>query len=307
MLNRSVPETAGPGRPRDRGIDAEVVRAALEALRSRGYRAVTIEGIARKVKRARTTIYRRWPSKRHLVAFAVLSELGERPAADTGVLRDDLEAAVGTLLRAFSGPLGQALSGLVADMAEDKVLADMLRLDVLARRRRSMRYAFVRARKRGEIRADLNIELVLDMLTGPFYFRALFQHASVSRKTVRDVVEYVLRIARRPRAARGRKIRVTPEHGRRAGRDDFQLAVAGRSPCVDAFLAWFSGIDRSRAVLTRAMCVSACGKFPSIRRALGSYSGNAGSTASRSNHRTRRVPRYGSRRSAHSSRSLLAR
>lgn len=184
----------GPGRPRNRGIDREVVAAVLEALRSRGYRAVTIEGIARKVKRARTSLYRRWPSKSHLVAYAVLSELGERPAADTGVLRRDLEAAVGTLLRAFSGPLGRALAGLVADMAEDAELAYTLRREVLATRRKSMREAFARAHARGETREDLNIELVLDMLTGPFYYRTLFGHASVSRRMTRDVVGYVLRI-----------------------------------------------------------------------------------------------------------------
>ena len=190
-----------PGRPRNRSIDREVVSAVLEALRADGYRAVTIEGIARKVKRARTSLYRRWPSKRHLVTYAVLSELGERPAADTGVLRRDLEAAVGTLVSAFSGPLGQALAGLVADMAGDAELADTLRREVLATRRRSMREAFARAHARGETRGDLNIELVLDMLTGPFYFRTLFGHASLSSAMTRDVVDYVVRIAR-PRKPR---------------------------------------------------------------------------------------------------------
>ena len=184
-----------PGRPRDDSIDREVVAAVLEALRSRGYRSVTIEGIARTVRRARTSLYRRWPSKRHLVTYAVLNELGERPAANTGDLRRDLEAAVGTLTRAFSGPLGQALAGLVADMAEDVELADTLRREVLAPRRKSMREAFARAQTRGEARRDLNIELLLDMLTGPFYYRTLFGHAPLSRRMTRDVVKYVLRIA----------------------------------------------------------------------------------------------------------------
>lgn len=184
-----------PGRPRDDSIDREVVAAVLEALRSRGYRSVTIEGIARTVGRARTSLYRRWPSKHHLVTYAVLNELGERPAANTGELRRDLEAAVGTLMRAFSGPLGRALAGLVADMAEDVELAETLRREVLAPRRKSMREAFARAQTRGEIRTDLNIELVLDMLTGPFYYRTLFGHAPISRRMARDVMEYVLRIA----------------------------------------------------------------------------------------------------------------
>ncbi len=185
-----------PGRPRDDSIDREVVAAVLEALRSHGYRSVTIEGISRTVRRARTSLYRRWPSKRHLVTYAVLQELGDRPAADTGELRQDLRAAVDTLMRAFSGPLGRALAGLVADMAEDVELADTLRREVLATRRKSMREAFARAEARGETRGDLNIELLLDMLTGPFYYRTLFGHAPLSSRMARDVVEYVLRIAR---------------------------------------------------------------------------------------------------------------
>ena len=185
----------GLGRPRDERIDTEVVSAVLSTLRSGGYSGVTIEGIARKVQRARTSIYRRWPSKRHLVAYAVVSEMGDNPAADTGALRGDLIAAVETLLKAFAGPLGQALAGLVADMARDLELARTIRQDVLAARRKSIREAFARARARREIRADLDIELVLDMMTGPFYYRTLFGHAPITRRTTRDVVDYVLRIA----------------------------------------------------------------------------------------------------------------
>jgi AcrR family transcriptional regulator len=183
------------GRPRDDGIDTDVVRAVLETLRTHGHRAVTIEGIARKVRRARTSLYRRWHSKRDLVAYAVLREMGEQPAPDTGALRHDLEAAMHGLRRAFAGTLGQALPGLVADMAHDRALARTMRTEVLAARRSSMRAAFERARARGEARGDLDIELVLDMLTGPFYYRALFGHARITRRMSAAVVEYVLRVA----------------------------------------------------------------------------------------------------------------
>jgi AcrR family transcriptional regulator len=184
------------GRPRDSRIDSEVVAAVLSTLKLGGYRAVTIDGIARHVGRARSSLYRRWPSKRHLVAYAVVSELGENPATDTGSIRGDLEAAVGTLLRAFRGPLGRALAGLVADMAQDAALAFTIRRHVLAPRRRSMRAALDRAQLRGEAREDLDVELVLDMLTGPFYFRTLFGHVPMSLKTTREVVDYVLRAIR---------------------------------------------------------------------------------------------------------------
>jgi AcrR family transcriptional regulator len=171
-----------------------VVAAVLDELRDRGYGAVTIDGIARRVGRARTSLYRRWASKPDLVAFAVLSELGDDPAADTGSLRGDLERAVGTLWKAFAGPLRPALAGLVADMAQDGELADSIRRHVLAPRRDSMREALARAHIRGEIQGDLDTELVLDMLTAPFYYRALFGHAPINRKVTRDVVDYVLRL-----------------------------------------------------------------------------------------------------------------
>ena len=182
------------GRPRDERIDSEVVSAVLNALKRRGYRSVTIDGIARQVGRARSSLYRRWPSKRHLVAYAVVSEMGDNPAANTGHIRGDLEAAVGTLLRAFVGPLGQALAGLASDMAQDPALASIIRQEVLAPRRKSMREALERAQIRGEIRRDCDVELVLDMLTGPFYFRTLFGHVPITRETARLVVEYVLRV-----------------------------------------------------------------------------------------------------------------
>jgi hypothetical protein len=113
-----------------------------------------------------------------------------------------LQAAVETLLQAFSGPLGRALPGLLADMARDEELAHMIRQRVLAARRNSMREAFARATARGEARTDLDIELLIDMLTGPFYYRVLFRHVPITRKAAEEAVEYVLRVARGHREKR---------------------------------------------------------------------------------------------------------
>jgi AcrR family transcriptional regulator len=194
------------GRPRNARIDEEVVDAVLGVLRSRGYRAVTIENIARSVNRARTSLYRRWPSKRNLVAFAVVHELGVEPAADTGSLRDDLKAAVDTLRRAFAGPLGAALAGLAADMAHDPALARLIQSAVLAPRRDSMRAALARGVQRAEIAAGLDHELLLDMLTAPYYFRTLFGHARITAHMNDTVVDYALQAAAPP-GAKGRAVR----------------------------------------------------------------------------------------------------
>jgi AcrR family transcriptional regulator len=185
------------GRPRDTRIDREVVAAVLNALENGGYRSVTIGGIAKNVGRPRSSLYRRWRSKPHLVAYAVVSELGENPAPDTGSLRGDLLAAVSTLWRAFRGPLGHALAGLVADMAQDTALASSIRLQVLAPRRRSMREAIERARIRGEALNEVDVELLLDMLTGPFYFRTLFGRAPMKLEHTGQIVDHILRVIKR--------------------------------------------------------------------------------------------------------------
>lgn len=189
-----------------RGEAAVVVEAALDVRpqtpERRGavplarcpIRLEIVDGIARTVRRARASIYRRWPSKPHLVAYCIVSTLGASPAPDTGVLRKDLLAAVGTRRRAFAGPLGQALPGLVADMANDPELARAVQRQVLAPRRKSMRDALDRARARGEAREALDIALVLDLLAGPFYFRKLFGHRRIDRRMTREVVDYALKI-----------------------------------------------------------------------------------------------------------------
>jgi AcrR family transcriptional regulator len=183
------------GRPKDKRIDQDVVLAVLNSLKSKGYRHVTMEGIAETVKRARTSLYRRWPSKRHLVAYAVVSILDAEPAPDSGSLRQDLICAVDTLRRAFSGPLGQALPGLVADMAQDHELARMIREEVLMRRRTSIENALKRGIARAEIHSGIHIDVLIDLLTAPCYFRLLFGHARITRPFVETVVDYALRAA----------------------------------------------------------------------------------------------------------------
>jgi AcrR family transcriptional regulator len=199
---KSAPVSArNRGRPKNECIDVEVVAAVLKQLRLSGYQGVTIEGVARQVRRARTSLYRRWPSKRHLVADAVVAELGAQPAPDTGSLRKDLKAAVGTLLTGFAGPLGKALPGLVADMALDPVLARMIREKVLVARRGSIRAAFERGMARGESDRGFDIDVLIDMLTGPFYFRALFGHLPATPAMVNTIVDYIMAVVRPPAIA----------------------------------------------------------------------------------------------------------
>jgi AcrR family transcriptional regulator len=181
------------GRPVDAGIDREVVDEVLQQLRTKGYPSITMEGLARATHRARASLYRRWPSKRHLIAYAIVTTLGAEPSPDSGSLRSDLIAAVQTLSVGFRGSLGAAVAGLVGDMVDDAALARVIRKEVLAKRRRSIRAAFKRGIERHEIRPAIDLDVAIDMLTAPFYFRALFGHAKISESIIESVVDTLLR------------------------------------------------------------------------------------------------------------------
>lgn len=185
----------GRGRPRDARIDGAVRACVLELLVRGGYHAVSVQAVARAIGSSRTTIYRRWRSRAHLIADALLNQMGEAPAADTGSLQGDLRAVVETFVKAFAGPVGRALPGLISEMTHDPPLARAFRHDVLDVRRRSIRAAIARGIARGEIREGVDPQLLMDLVTAPFYFRLLYAHAPLTRGDANELVELVLRAA----------------------------------------------------------------------------------------------------------------
>ncbi len=84
------------------------------------------------------------------------------------------------------------MAGLVGDMVDDAALARVIRKEVLAKRRRSIRAAFKRGIERQEIRSAIDLDVAIDMLTAPFYFRALFGHAKISETMIERVVDTLL-------------------------------------------------------------------------------------------------------------------
>lgn len=181
-----------PGRPPQPDLAAVVYRAVLTLLAESGYAELSMDAVATRAQVARLTLYRRWQSKPRLVAEAVVASLGSAPAPDTGCTRSDLLEGVRTLSTAFKGRLGRVLPGLVAALAEEPSLARSFREQVLIPRRSSMAAALQRGIERGDLRPDLDIELALDLLAAPLYYRALFGHARITSQTPADVVDAVL-------------------------------------------------------------------------------------------------------------------
>ena len=99
---------AASGRPRNPLIDEAVLQAAAELVVEVGYADLTIAAIAERAGTSKPAIYRRWPSKAHLVHEAAFRDDDEQLSLpDTGVLRDDLAEMLRRTSAAFAHPVAR--------------------------------------------------------------------------------------------------------------------------------------------------------------------------------------------------------
>lgn len=155
------------GRPRDPRIDGAVLRATVELLAETGYQGLLVSAIAERAGTSKPAIYRRWPSKAHLVHEAVFPIGAATAIPDTGVLADDLREMIRRTITFLSTPAARAaLPGLLGEMAADPSLhakllerfADLLTDGLTAR--------LTRAVAEGDVRADVTATELAETVTG---------------------------------------------------------------------------------------------------------------------------------------------
>jgi AcrR family transcriptional regulator len=180
------------GRPRDPQIDAAVLEATLAVLDETGYGRLTIEEVARRAEATKPAIYRRWPTRQHLALAALATRLGESPVPDTGCTLCDLGEGIGVFLAAFRQIRPGVLGTLFADCAAVPELRDAFLATLFEPPRAAVGQMLERAVARGDLRADVDRGLVLDMLSSLVHYRALFGHAPTSDDEVARAVEALL-------------------------------------------------------------------------------------------------------------------
>jgi AcrR family transcriptional regulator len=181
------------GRPRDPHIDAAVLDATVEVLDEVGYARLTLEMVARHAGTSKPSIYRRWPDRQHLVLAALERQLGEPRPPDSGCVVCDLVAGAGVFLTACKRMPAGVLGSLLADCAGRPELRTEFMARLFAPPRRAVGDAVDRARARGELRADLDRELAVDLIGSLVHYRALFGHAPADTPAMAVAVTTLLR------------------------------------------------------------------------------------------------------------------
>jgi hypothetical protein len=89
-------------------------------------------------------------------------------------------------------PLGRVLTGLAAHAQRDPAFAELYRERFLEPRRKATREIFQRAIDRGEIPADADVDVALDLLYGALFHRLFQGHAPLDSHFAHEVVESVV-------------------------------------------------------------------------------------------------------------------
>jgi AcrR family transcriptional regulator len=157
-----------PGRPRSARADEAIVEAVL-ALLSDGVtaEALTIEAVAAKAGVGKATIYRRWANKDALLLDAVAALKGPLPQIGGVSVHDDLLTLMRPIGRSpVSSRTAAVLPCLVPELKRSPKLAAVYQ-KVLEPRRQLVRDVLRRGIAAGELRADLDVDVVVAMLVGP--------------------------------------------------------------------------------------------------------------------------------------------
>jgi AcrR family transcriptional regulator len=187
-----VSDQRRPGRPRDARADAAIMDAAVAVLADRGPAGFTVDEVASRAGCGKATVYRRWPSRAELLVETARRLGLEPPIVDNGSLRADLEEMLSTLAHKMRDtPAGRILPGIIAEASVEPGMRRIL-AKFIADRRDRPREVMERGIARGELPADADVELILDLLGGTIMYRELIAREVVDRAYLDRLVDKVL-------------------------------------------------------------------------------------------------------------------
>ncbi len=182
----------GPGRPRSKQSEEAILSATTKLLTSEGYARLTLSKVAARARASKSTIYRRWPTKEHLVieAFNRWPTLVPRDKGD--LLADLMDLYRQSVRLLYRPPSNAIMPTLIAERARNPALAAVFD-PVMDRRRDPVRVVLNRAIERRELPRETDVELAIDAITGAAYLRMYFVDGDLSAKGMKKIFILVLR------------------------------------------------------------------------------------------------------------------
>jgi AcrR family transcriptional regulator len=161
------------GRPRDPAINEAILTATRNLLVEVGYANLSMEAVAARAGVSKPTLYLRYPTRAVLVFEAIFGKTKVRAIPDSGNIRADLQEAYDWAVQEFNAPEARAaIPGLMAEVAANPELARLIRTVVIGPEYGRVHGQLELAQRRGEIRPDADLDLVIDAFIGTALARA---------------------------------------------------------------------------------------------------------------------------------------
>jgi AcrR family transcriptional regulator len=182
------------GRPRDVRADRAILDATIELIAEIGVYEFRTEDVAARAGVGKGAIYRRYRSKDELVTAAIAAAVSEEIAVpDTGSTRGDLLVLMRDAVDLYRGALaGRLMPNLIGAMAQKPELARSVRDGFLAGRRAALAEVLRRGIERGDLRPGLDLELALDVLGGPLFYRLLVTGGPIDEQLAEGIADLIL-------------------------------------------------------------------------------------------------------------------
>ena len=161
-----------PGRPVSVASRAAVLTTAAKLLDERGFTGFTIDEVARRSGVSKATIYKHWSGGYEVAVDAYGDSVTDAvPVIATGDAPHDLADQIVRLAEFYAGPRGRVIAQLLAAGTDRPRGSALLREKFFSQRRNATVALIEQGKSSGQLRQDLDSELVIDLLFGPIVFR----------------------------------------------------------------------------------------------------------------------------------------
>ncbi len=180
------------GRTRDEEARIRILDATFELVGANSPGKVTINEIAAAGEVAKQTIYRWWPSRTAVLLDALVhGTMKATPFKETDNLQSDFEGHLRGVIRLFNSPTGKIIRELIAESHADETIAEEFRNRFWQPRRDLSQARLQRGIELGQIRSDIDHEVVLDAIYGPLWLRLLIGHLPMKPADARRIVDAI--------------------------------------------------------------------------------------------------------------------
>lgn len=187
-------------RRRDQVLIDAIHAATLVELTEVGYVGLSIDGVAKRARTSKASIYRRWPARADLVADAIrhANQHDEGLAPDTGDVRTDLFLVLRTAADRLAGPFGEAARGLITETLADPDATQTVRERLADERNRLITTVLERAVMRRQAGSQALRPRLISLAPVLLSHHYLLRGGPIEDETINEILDQIVMPLIRP-------------------------------------------------------------------------------------------------------------